>query len=81
MTYTKIKFYISNNLALSRASTEHALLKFTDDILKCFNDNKVGHSGLQMSYENIGAIVEETLTSGKYALQFLISIIYIYIYN
>ena len=26
----------------SGASTEHALLKFTDDILKCFDDNKVG---------------------------------------
>ena len=25
----------------SAASTEHALLKFTDDILKCFEDNKV----------------------------------------
>ena len=26
----------------SGASTEHALLKFTDDILKCFDDNNVG---------------------------------------
>ena len=26
----------------SGASTEHALLKFTDDILKCFDDNKLG---------------------------------------
>ena len=26
----------------SGASTEHALLKFTDDIEKCFDDNKVG---------------------------------------
>ena len=26
----------------SGASTEHALLKFTDDILKSFDDNKVG---------------------------------------
>ena len=25
-----------------RSSTEHALLKFTDNILKCFDDNKVG---------------------------------------
>ena len=26
----------------SGASTEHAVLKFTDDIVKCFDDNKVG---------------------------------------
>ena len=32
----------SQFLFRSGASTEHALLKFTDDILKCFDDNKVG---------------------------------------
>ena len=41
-------FYTNNILSSSQfgfrsgASTEHALLKFTDDILKCFDDNKVG---------------------------------------
>ena len=42
--------YFSTNIILSfsqfgfrsGASTEHALLKFTDDVLKCFDDNKVG---------------------------------------
>ena len=42
-------YFSSNNILSSsqfgfrsRASTNHAQLKFTDDILKCFDDNKVG---------------------------------------
>ena len=40
----QIIYYHHHNLALDQeqASTEHALLKFTDNILKCFDDNKVG---------------------------------------
>ena len=34
----------------------------------------------EQSYSNLHSIVEETLTSGKYVLLFLISILYIYIY-
>ena len=45
-----INDYLSTNNILSSsqfgfrsgASTEHALLKFIDNILKCFDDNKVG---------------------------------------
>ena len=37
---SQIIYYHPHNLA--SASTEHALLKFTDDILKRFDDNKVG---------------------------------------
>ena len=41
--------YFSDNIILSSsqfgfrsgASTEHALLKFTDDILQCFDNNKI----------------------------------------
>ena len=48
--YSRLYDYFSTNNILSssqfcfrsRASTEHALLKFTDGILKCFDDNKVG---------------------------------------
>ena len=48
--YSRLYDYISTNNILSSsqfgfrsgASTEHALLKFTDDILMCFDDNKVG---------------------------------------
>ena len=47
--YSRLYDYFSTNNILSSsqfgfrsgASTEHALLKFTDDILKCFADNKV----------------------------------------
>ena len=48
--YSRLNDYFFTNNILSSlqfgftsgASTEHALLKFTDDILKCFDDNKVG---------------------------------------
>ena len=48
--YSRLYDYFSTNNILSSsqfgfrsgASTEHALLKFTDDILKFFDDNKVG---------------------------------------
>ena len=48
--YSRLYDYFSTNNILSSsqfgirsgASTEHAILKFTDDILKCFGDNKVG---------------------------------------
>ena len=48
--YSRLFDYFSTNNTLSSsqfgfrsgASTEQALLKFTDDILKCFDDNKVG---------------------------------------
>ena len=48
--YSRLYDYFSTNNILSSsqfgfrsgASTEHALLKFADDILKCFDDNKVG---------------------------------------
>ena len=48
--YSRLYDYFSTNNILSssqfgfrsRASTEHALLKFTGDILKCFDDNKAG---------------------------------------
>ena len=47
--YSRLHDYFSTNNLLSSsqfgfrsgASTEHALLKFTDDILKCFDDKKV----------------------------------------
>ena len=38
-------YYHPHNLASDQEqalNNEHALLKFTDDILKCFDDNKVG---------------------------------------
>ena len=46
----RLSDYLSTNNILSSskfgfrsgASTEHVLLIFTDDILKCFDDNKVG---------------------------------------
>ena len=48
--YRRLYDYFSTNNILSSskfcfrsgASTEHAQLKFTDDILKCFDDNKFG---------------------------------------
>ena len=48
--YRRLYDYFSTNNILSSsqigfrsgASTEHAILKFTDDILKSFDDNKVG---------------------------------------
>ena len=48
--YSRLYDYFSTNNILSSsqfsfrlgASTEHPLLKFTDDILKCFGDNKAG---------------------------------------
>ena len=48
--YCRLDDYFSTNNILSSsqfgfrsgASTEHAVLKFTDDILKCFDDNKIG---------------------------------------
>ena len=48
--YSRLYDYFSTHNILSSlqfgfrsgASTKHALLKFTDDILKCFDDNKVG---------------------------------------
>ena len=48
--YSRLYDYFSTNNILSSlqfgirsgASTEHALLKLIDDILKCFDDNKVG---------------------------------------
>ena len=49
--YCRLYGYFSTNNILSSsqfgfhrsgASAEHALLKFTDDILKCFDDNKIG---------------------------------------
>ena len=39
--YSRLYDYFSTNNILS-LNNEHALLKLTDDILKCFNDNKVG---------------------------------------
>ena len=50
--YSRLYDYFSTNNILSSsqfgfrsgASTEHALLKFTDDILKSFDDNKVGNA-------------------------------------
>ena len=48
--YSRLYDYFSTNNILSSsqfglrsgASTEHAFLKFTDNILKCFDDDKVG---------------------------------------
>ena len=48
--YSRLYNYFSTNNILSSsqfgfrsgACTQHALLKFTDDILKCFDENKVG---------------------------------------
>ena len=48
--YSRLYDYFSTNNILSSsqfgfrsgASTEHALLKFTDNVLKCFDDNKIG---------------------------------------
>ena len=71
--HSRLYDYFSTNNILSSsqfgfrsgASTEHALLKSTDDILKCFDDNKVGISTLMDLSKAFDFVDQKILTKIK----------------
>ena len=73
--------WIQNPFLVEVEKVCHLTLKAQEELAELSSDSSLKTMFAKMSLNSFWAIVEETLTSGKYVSLCLISILYIYIYK